>query len=461
MKKITILLFLGILIGVLPSCKKSDPPLPDNLVQFETGEQGFGSDVSTMDVKLTLSRNTDKDIPVEIGLTENGVLYGRDYTTLPAAVNNSLSLTIPSGSNSVSFTISKVSDIFLQGDESVSFKINAAGTPVLVGNTETFQLKFSAIISDGGSLTLNGGPGGAAAENTVFVDLSANQQTAVKRDSWNLGFYNGDPFRVILNNTLSNAMATALNKNDLNAVGAGDTVGMVLVSTYEPEDLDKVDDYTGDLTKTVIGEVSANDADNKVYILNLSGLSDDTKGWVKIRVIRSSAGGYTLQYANIADASFKTVDIPKESAHQFSFVSLVSGQLVNVQPEKNRWDFEWGLGSYVTASGGSNIYYPFSDLVFINNLDGVQAAEVLTSTVSYDSYAESNIATTSLSSDRDAIGSKWRATTGTKGVLTDRFFVIKDPAGNVYKLKFVNFIADDGGTRGYPNISYSMVKKGS
>jgi hypothetical protein len=99
------------------SCKKSDPPLPDNLVQFETGEQGFGSDVSTMNVKLTLSRNTDKDIPVEISLTENGVQYGRDYTTEPAAVNNSLSLTIPSGSSSVSFTISKASDIFLQGDE--------------------------------------------------------------------------------------------------------------------------------------------------------------------------------------------------------------------------------------------------------------------------------------------------------------------------------------------------------
>jgi hypothetical protein len=155
------------------------------------------------------------------------------------------------------------------------------------------------------------------------------------------------------------------------------------------------------------------------------------------------------------------VDVPKESTHQFSFVSLVSGQLVTVQPEKDRWDIEWGLGSYVTASGGSNIYYPFSDLVFINNLDGVQAAEVLTSTVSYDNYAESNIATTTFSSDRDAIGSKWRATTGTKGVLTDRFFVIKDPAGNVYKIKFVNFIADDGGTRGYPNISYSLVKKGS
>src|SRR5699024_12297236 len=55
--------------------------------------------------------------------------------------------------------------------------------------------------SDGTQMTLNGGEGGSAAENTVFVDLSADKQTPVKRTTWNLGFYNGNQFRVILNST--------------------------------------------------------------------------------------------------------------------------------------------------------------------------------------------------------------------------------------------------------------------
>ncbi|WP_255157753.1 HmuY family protein [Siphonobacter sp. BAB-5385] len=44
---------------------------------------------------------------------------------------------------------------------------------------------------------------------------------------------------------------------------------------------------------------------------------------------------------------------------------------------------------------------------------------------------------------------------------TDRFYVIKDAAGNVYKLKFINYTSTDGGERGYPNIEYKLVKKGS
>src|SRR5690606_36415384 len=75
--------------------------------------------------------------------------------------------------------------------------------------------------SDGSTLTLNGGSGESAAENSVFVDLSADQQTAIKRTSWNLGFYSGSEFRVILNST-SGASAIAVGKTDINAVSASD-----------------------------------------------------------------------------------------------------------------------------------------------------------------------------------------------------------------------------------------------
>ena len=459
MKRATHFITLIAMISLFAACKKSDPPLPDNLLQFETSELGFDADSSELTVTLNLSRNTDADVPVTLNLQASGVTYGTQFTTAPAAENNSLSLTIPAGSSSVSFRIIKADNIFLQGDESIGFNIASAGSPVLVGQTDSLKVQFSAIISSGSQLTLNGGPGGDAAENTVFVDLSANEQTAVKRDSWDLGFYNGDDFRVILNYTLVNAMAVATDKNDLNAVTASDTAGLVLESTYQPGDLKKVDDVSGDLSKTMIAEISANDADNKVYILNRGGLaahSEASKGWVKIRILRKD-DGYTLQYANIADTDFKTVNISKGSDHQFSFVSLDNGQQVPVQPAKGHWDIEWGLASYTTAG----IYYPFADLVFINFRDGVQAAQVMTSTVSYDAFSESDLGNVTFSSDRDVIGSNWRATTGTKGVKTDRFYVIKDPAGNVYKLKFINFIADDGGTRGYPNIAYKLVKKDS
>lgn len=460
MKKVSLLLFLSAMIVFLYSCKKDEPPLPDNLLQFETATMGFGDDVNEITVRLSLSRNTDTDVPLTVTIEENGVTYGDEYTTDPAASANKISLTIAAGSSSASFKVIKKAGALFSGAESLSFKIASVGNPLIIGNVNSLELKFSAIISQSNTMQLDGGEGGAEAVNSVFVDLSANRQTPVKRDSWNLGFYNGSQYRVILNYMLANAMAQKLDKNDLNAVTAADTVGMVLASSFAPGDLAKVDDYEGDLTKTAITEVSASDDDNKVYILNLAGLTEPTQKWVKIRVLRNGEG-YTVQYAGIADTDFKTINISKNADYQFSYVSLITGQEVAVTPKKGQWDIEWGKFSYFTPYGTDNIYYPFSDLVFINNGDGVQAAEVLTADVSYDAYSESNIAATTFTGNRDAIGSKWRTTTGGPvGVKTDRFYVIKDSDGNYYKLKFVSFSEADGGTRGKPEIAYELVKKG-
>ncbi|GAA4308974.1 HmuY family protein [Compostibacter hankyongensis] len=325
--------------------------------------------------------------------------------------------------------------------------------------------------SGGAEIKLNGGLGGSAAQNSVFVDLSTGTQDSVKRDSWDLGFYNGSDFRVILNYTLPNAMIAAVNKTDLSAVSAADTAGMVLESTFSPTDLKKVDAIDGDLTGTAIAAISGTETDNKVYILNRGALAahtENSRGWIKLRIVRKG-NGYLLQYAGIADTDFKTIEISKEEDHQFSFVSLGDKDLngagpVTVEPPKAQWDFVWTLAAYKTSYQGTDIYYPFSDLVLINNRDGVEAAEVMSSTVSYEDFAEADIAGITFSNARDAIGDSWRATSGGNGqepgVFTDRFYVIKDPQGNIYKLRFIDFTEEDGGRRGYPDIAYQLVLKG-
>ncbi|WP_149914215.1 HmuY family protein [Sphingobacterium cavernae] len=56
----------------------------------------------------------------------------------------------------------------------------------------------------------------------MYVDLSSDIQTPITRDSWDLGFYSGSDFRVILNNSVS-AAATVTAKNSLTEVGSGYT----------------------------------------------------------------------------------------------------------------------------------------------------------------------------------------------------------------------------------------------
>jgi HmuY protein len=311
--------------------------------------------------------------------------------------------------------------------------------------------------SDGQTQTLNGGTGGATAVNSVYIDLSTDKQDSVKRTAWDLGFYGGADFKVIINNTTA-ATAKPVNKTDLTQVTAADTIGFAdaLALGQGAGTFDIIDDVDGDFSKTAIAAVSATEADNKVYILKPSnGMAAPARDWYKIRITRNGSN-YKLQYAKLSETAIKTIDIVKDAAYNFKFISLETNGAVAVEPLKANWDIVW---TYTTYKASATIPYTYSDFVYINNLGGVQAAEVLTTTATYDAYAESNIAATIFSSSKVEIGGNWRATTGTIGVKTDRFYVVKDAAGNVYKLRFISFHASDGGVRGYPKIEYKLVKK--
>lgn len=323
--------------------------------------------------------------------------------------------------------------------------------------------------SSGSTLTLNGLIGaeaGSAAGNSVYVSLSTDTQTPVARSSWDLGFYAGSNFRVILNNTVS-AGALVLTKNNLSDVGEADTLNLSLginQSAPSAQQLNFFDNLNGDINSTVIPEIASAEADNKVILLNRgTGGGIAARPWIKLKVTRNTAGGYTLQYGTIKQTSnFTSIQIAKDAAYNFKFISLTSGTEVKVEPAKADWDFVWGYSVYKTIFGNEVVAYNFSDLVFSNTNAKVEIAEVLvTENIKYETFNTSGLTNSSLvfSKDRDVIGSNWRAitATGASGVKTDRFYVLKDPKGNIYKLKFNSFGGTDGGTRGKPVIQYERL----
>ncbi|TLV00820.1 HmuY family protein [Dyadobacter luticola] len=464
MKKIAKSLLLIAFVGIFNACNDDEPPLPDNLAAFESNAKGFEGDET--EIKVVLSRAVDAATPITISVNPTQLTYDKEFTTTPAVTNNAITLSVPAGQSSASFKVNKKTGVFLDGDESIAFKITSVGTPALIGTAPELKLSFTAIISDGTSIQLNGIAGseaGSSAANSVFLDLSSNTQTPVLRDSWDLGFLGSTDFRVVINRS-NGASALMINKSDINAVSEKDLVLDSLAVGQGLGKLSLVDDATGDLTKTVIKEISATDADNKVYVLNRKGGSATVlpaTDLYKIRVLRKGTG-YTLQYAKLNETTFKSLDISKDAAYNFEYVSLEKGATVDVEPAKDRWDLEWGYSMYYTNFGTGLIPYGFSDLVFTNKLANVQAAEVLTTTATYDAFAEANLTGITFSSAADAIGSKWRVTSGgTVGVKTDRYYLIKDPAGNIYKLRFVSFHPNDGGERGKPKLEYKLVKKGA
>jgi hypothetical protein len=443
------------------ACKEDEPPLPDNLASFESKELGFDNTKNEAEIKINLDRAETAAVAIKVDLTPSKLAYGTDFTTEPAATTNSVTLNIPAGQTSATLKVKKTSGISLNGDENIVLKLSSIATPVLAGANTELKLSFSAITSTGGNATLNGKVGDAVYQNTVFFDLSGNIQTAVDRKSWNLGFYGGADFRVILNPAYQST-ALATSKTDINAVTLADSVGIALNHDVEnPASSSVADDYNGDLTKTAIAAISANDAENKVYVYSYEGNKSADK-WFKIKITRSGAG-YKIQYARLGSTTIKTLEIPKNADFNFVFASLETDKIVSVEPRAKSWDFSW---SYSTYNSGLNTPYWVQDYVAINSLGGVSAAQIMTTTVTYTDFKEANIAGVTWLTAPDVIGTKWRAAAvpgaGTPaGVRTDRFYVIKDGAGNIYKLQFLSYTSTDGGERGKPTLKYELVKKRS
>ncbi|MGO1520400.1 MAG: HmuY family protein [Sphingobacterium sp.] len=312
--------------------------------------------------------------------------------------------------------------------------------------------------SDGSRLTLQGGEGGSDAINAVYVDLSSDAQQSVKRDSWTLGFYSGDTFRVILNNQWG-ISAVAAGETDIGQVNASNADINQLAYDYTSDKLALYDDTLGVLEGTVIAEINADASANQVYLINTAhGTNVAAENVWKIKIDRSDDGGYQLQYGKLSDNEVQTLAIHKNPDFNYRFISLSEGQ-IEVEPAKDEWDFVWTKSMFYTTMGSAAIPYFYSDLVFINSLAGVRATEVIRTEdqPSYEDFDESNLGNIQFSDSRNVIASHWRVTTGS-GVLKDRFYLIRDSSGNVYKLKFLVMGVEDSGQRGYPELEYQLIK---
>ena len=166
--------------------------------------------------------------------------------------------------------------------------------------TSTDEATFTPPQSIPGA-TVDAEVGGAKQPDQVFIDLSTGEQSSVNRSAWDLGFYCGSDFRVAINNT-TEMFAYRLGKKDRTIVNSSDTVGLgqkldlfaifaqLIAPPPQPwvyEAYTWTDDPKGDLNATAISEISENDDDNYVYIINRGRTPENEKrGWFKIRILR-------------------------------------------------------------------------------------------------------------------------------------------------------------------------------
>ncbi|MDX1279498.1 MAG: HmuY family protein [Oceanihabitans sediminis] len=319
--------------------------------------------------------------------------------------------------------------------------------------------------------------GGPNEPNQVYVDLSTNTTTAVQRDSWDLGFYSGADFRVIINGSIF--MATAqLSATDIDAVSSSDQEVIdlqpqVRVGSFEAESINFVDAPSGDITGTAIAEISDTESNNKVYLLNLGNeipttvpatgtvaVKGDARGWKKIRILKDG-DNYVLQYADLDATTHQEVTISKRNDYNFTFFSFNTESEVSVEPMKSNWDLNFTEFTNEIEGYGA---YSYSDFV-VNNIKGNTTVYMIDTEIdtelTYDNFTLADVVDANfVYNDQRTIGSSWRVGggPGTQPSLKDNvFYIVNDTDGNFYKLKFLA-LTNESGERGYPEFVYSLLQ---
>ena len=334
--------------------------------------------------------------------------------------------------------------------------------------------------------------GGATQPNQVWIDLSETDpitkgpvQKLTRRTDWDLALYSGPEFKVVLNSSIMMAAAKIPNVTDFSQVTEATVSTLknqVQVANFNPANEVYIDDVKGDFPSgyTAIEEIKANDSENAVYLVNMGkeiyngsvpvgsvATGGDSRGWKKVQIVRSGEG-YKVKSADIDGNNYYEVMVAKNKAYNYNFISLKNKGEVSIQPEKKRWDLCFTVFTNTISGAGSYIY---ADFVTINNVGGTGAYEVIIPAGTSGVEAYNNFKTSDINSskfiynDQRVIGSNWRNPVGTNGleVYGDRFYILKDPNGYYFKLRFTRLTkanTDDQGVkdeRGFPSFEYKPL----
>lgn len=450
---------LGCLLAAITifSCSNDEDNLTyqDTTVSFAVAQSGL-DDKGEADIEITLSRAAAEDLNVTVGL-QSADIQTSELTFTPGVENNQIVVTVPKGQTTAAIKVAKNGDATPEGEMTFTILSLSAEKGYKIGDTKECKLSSTPVVLDKvDDMTLQGKVGDQDYQNMVYVDMSTGKQTLIDRQSWDIAVESGDGFHVILNPAYGTTAASS-GKTDFAAVTADDAAKIDLPGPHMPMGTKYVDDLSGDLSKTVFGEIPASESDAKVFFVATDNNKDNKAKWYKVKVSRTE-NGYKVEYGVTGDTTPKTLEVTKDAMYNFKGVSLQNGKISDAEPTAAKWDFRWSYGAVVLPANMG--LYGAQDIVTINIQAGVEAALIQTSEKSYDAYSKADADKANFSKDADVIGSSWRATTGSPlGIKKDQFYVIKDVAGNYYKLQFLKMgVGGDGGTRGMPQLRYELLK---
>jgi HmuY protein len=291
---------------------------------------------------------------------------------------------------------------------------------------------------------------GAVYANEIYYRLSDGLITSVPRNNWDIGFVVSPREAAILTNATSGVILKAYPVSaGWNWVDPVDTAGF-----YSWTNL-----YNSDTTWTE-GAFNMNATGHPNYGWGVYDVNTHNLTGISLYIIKTRAGTYkkiwimnklsalqkyTFRYSDLDGSNENTISLDLAgSTKNFVYYSLDTDEEVDREPAKDQWDILF------TKWIDKSINYPVTGV--LQNID-------VTAQESTDIDPMSKVfPSTGFLTNISTIGSDWKIInmqTYQYTIDETRVFFIKDPNGQVYRIKFKTF---EGSTTGNLTFDVSILK---
>lgn len=116
-----------------------------NQINFANSSAAFGEASGSNSVFLTFTLPTSRIDTVKMRLIQvaGTPLYGTDYSTNPAAVNDTLTLIIPSGASNASFAFSPINNAIIDPARSIRFRMISSTAGLVIGTQNSTLISIT------------------------------------------------------------------------------------------------------------------------------------------------------------------------------------------------------------------------------------------------------------------------------------------------------------------------------
>lgn len=199
-----------------------------------------------------------------------------------------------------------------------------------------------------------------------------------------------------------------------------------------------------------------------VYLLDRGPVyhNNQSNRYLKVQFLSAGATSYTFQYSAPDGTTGQTVTVPRSDTASCTYFHFENG-VVAVAPTADRWDLVLTRYTTVFPDQPPEFRYYSVTGALTHRLNGVEAYEVAGEAFlahPYDSVSEAFAAGVAWSPAANVLGYDWKRFDFEAGFVMneDRYYLLRDEAGAVYKFRFVSFL-NDTGEKGYPAFLYQRL----